>query len=215
MTDGPVTPPPPPGGAPGAPASLVDRAKNILISPATEWPRIDTEVTTVGRLITGYALILAAIAPIAMLLGLFLAGAGSMLTAAPGILLKILLIVYLISLGTVVLLGFIIDLLAPNLGGTKNSVQAMKLAVFAGTAFWVASLVLILSGLWSSWLWLLLGVGYGGYLLWLGLPTLMKVPADKAPVYVGAVVGIWVVLFIVIQQIGFNMMWSGLYYRGF
>src|SRR5688500_1601028 len=108
MTDGPVTPPPP-GGAPGAPASLVDRAKNILTSPATEWARIDGESASVGGLITGYALILAAIAPIAMLLGLFLAGAGNMLTAAPGILLKILLIVYLLSLGTVVLLGFIID----------------------------------------------------------------------------------------------------------
>jgi hypothetical protein len=214
MTDGPVTPPPP-GGAPGAPASLVDRAKNILTSPATEWARIDGESASVGGLITGYALILAAIAPIAMLLGLFLAGAGNMLTAAPGILLKILLIVYLLSLGTVVLLGFIIDLLAPHLGGTKNGVQAMKLAVYAGTAFWVASLVLIISGIWGSWLWLLLGIGYGGYLLWLGLPILMKVSADKAPTYVGAVVGIWVVLFIILQQVGFNMMWSGFYYRGF
>ena len=211
MTDGPVTPPPP-GGAPGAPASLVDRAKNILTSPATEWARIDGESASVGGLITGYALILAAIAPIAMLLGLFLAGAGSLLTAAPGAFIKILLIVYLISLGTVVLLGFIIDLLAPNLGGTKNGVQAMKLAVYAGTAFWVASLVLIFPDLW--FLWLIIGVGYGGYLLWLGLPVLMKVPADKAPVYVGAAVGAWVVLFLILQQIGFRMMWSGFYYPG-
>src|SRR5688572_21586050 len=86
MTDGPVTPPPPPGGAPGAPASLVDRVKNILTNPATEWARIDGESASVGGLITGYALILAAIAPIAMLLGLFLAGAGSLLTAVPGVL---------------------------------------------------------------------------------------------------------------------------------
>ncbi len=212
MTDGPVTPPPPPGGAPGAPASLVDRVKNILTSPATEWARIDGESASVGGLITGYALILAAIAPIAMLLGLFLAGAGSLLTAAPGAFIKILLIVYLISLGTVVLLGFIIDLLAPNLGGTKNGVQAMKLAVYAGTAFWVASLVLIFPDLW--FLWLIIGVGYGGYLLWLGLPILMKVPTDKAQVYVGAAVGVWVVLFLILQQIGFRMMWSGFYYPG-
>ena len=216
MTDGPVTPPPPPppppGGAPGAPASMVDRVKNILTSPAAEWARIDTEATSVGKLIAGYAVILAAIAPIAMLIGLFLTPMGRYLTSAPSFLIKVVLVVYLISLGTVVLLGFIIDLLAANLGGTKNGVQAMKLAVYAGTAFWVAGLVLILPDLW--FLWMIIGIGYGGYLIWLGLPILMKVPADKAPVYAGAAIGIWVVIFLILQQIGFRVMWSGMYYGG-
>ncbi len=212
MTDGPVTPPPPPGGAPRAPASLGERVKNILTSPAAEWPRIDGEVTTVGRLITSYALILAAIAPIAMLIGLFLTPYGSFLTAAPGFLIKVLLVTYVISLGSVVLLGFIIDLLAPHLGGTSNGVQAMKLAVYAGTAFWIAALILILPDLW--FVWMVVGIGYGGYLLWLGLPILMKVPADKAPVYVGAAVGAWVVLFILLYQIGARIIFSGLYYGG-
>jgi hypothetical protein len=210
MTDGPVTPPPP-GGAPGAPASLVDRVKNILTSPATEWARIDGESASVGGLITGYALILAAIAPVAMLVGLFLSGLGSFLTA--GFLIRVLIAIYLVSLGTVVLLGFLIDLLAPNLGGTKNGVQAMKLAVYSGTAFWVASLILILPNLWI--LWLLIGIGYGGYLLWLGLPVLMKVPADKAPVYAGAAIGIWVVLFLILQQVAWRIIFSGMYYGGF
>jgi hypothetical protein len=210
MTDGPVTPPPPPGGAPSGHASLIDRAKNILTSPATEWARIDTEAASVGGLITGYALILAAIAPIAMLLGLFISGVGGFLTI--GFLIRVLLALYVVSLGTVVLLGFIIDALASSLGGTKNGVQAMKLAVYAGTAFWVAAIVLILPDLWI--LWLLLGVGYGGYLLWLGLPILMKVPADKAPVYVGAAVGVWVVLFLVLQQVAWRIIFAGMFYGG-
>lgn len=210
MTDGPVTPPPPPGGAPSGHASLIDRAKNILTSPATEWARIDTEAASVGGLITGYALILAAIAPIAMLLGLFISGVGGFLTI--GFLIRVLLALYVVSLGTVVLLGFIIDALASSLGGTKSGVQAMKLAVYAGTAFWVAAIVLILPDLWI--LWLLLGVGYGGYLLWLGLPILMKVPADKAPVYVGAAVGVWVVLFLVLQQVAWRIIFAGMFYGG-
>ena len=46
MTDGPTNP------LPGAPASLVDRVKNILVSPKTEWPRIDAEPATVASIFT-------------------------------------------------------------------------------------------------------------------------------------------------------------------
>jgi len=195
---------------PGVPASLVDRAKNILLTPKTEWPRIDAETTTVSRLITGYAVLLAAIAPIAMLIGMFLTPYGSYITANIGFLIKILLVTYGISLGTVLILGFVIDALASTFGAAKNNVQAMKLAVYSGTAFWVAAVILILPGLW--WLWLIGGVGYGGFLLWQGLPILMRVPADKVQGYAAAAIGIWAVLFIILQQVAWRIIWSGMVY---
>ena len=198
------------GGGGGPNKGLVERVKDILTKPKTEWPVIDGEATSVGKLITGYALILALIAPIAMLLGLFLTPFGGYLTGAVGFLIKILLCIYGLSLGTVILLGFAIDLLAGSLGGTKNGVQAMKLAVYSGTAFWLAALILILPGLW--WLWLVLGIGYGGYLLWLGLPILMRVPADKVQVYAAAAIGIWVVLFLILQQVCWRIIFSGMIY---
>jgi hypothetical protein len=156
---------------PGVSPSLVDRVKNILLTPKTEWLRIDGETTTVGKLILGYAAILAVVAPLAMLLNLLLTPFGSYVFNATGFLIKMLLIIYALALATPVVLGFAIDLLAPSLGGTKNSVQSMKLAVYSGTAFWVAAVALII----SPWLWLLAGIGYGGYLAWVGIPTLMKV----------------------------------------
>ncbi|HEX8364142.1 MAG TPA: Yip1 family protein [Allosphingosinicella sp.] len=212
----PATPPPPPPPSPAAPShgagrpGLVERVRNILIQPASEWRRIDGEGTSTGQLITGYALILAAIAPLAMLIGLFLTPLGAFLGAAMGFLIKVLIALYGLSLGTVLLLGLAIDLLAPSMGGTKNGNQAMKLAVYSGTAFWVAGLILILPSLW--WLWLVAGVGYGGYLLWLGLPILMKVPAERAGAYAAAAVGIWVVLFLVLQQIAWRIIFGGMIY---
>ena len=200
MTDGPTTPPPSASGS-----SFMTRAINILTKPASEWQAIDGEATSVGKLILGYAAILALIAPIAMLLNLLLTPFGSYIFGAAGILLKMLLIIYALALATPVLLGFAIDLLAPSLGGTRNSVQSMKLAIYAGTAFWVAAVALII----SPWLWVVGGIGYGGYLIWLGLPILMKVPADKAPGYTAAVIGIWVVLWIILQQIAWRLMWAG------
>jgi hypothetical protein len=194
----------------GSRKGFVERVKDILARPKQEWAVINAEPATVGGLITGYALILALIAPLALLLGMFLTPFGSFLFAAMGFLIKLLLVAYAVSLGTVVLLGFAIDMLASSLGGTKNSVQAMKLAVYAGTAFWLAAVILILPSLW--FLWLAIGIGYGGYLIWLGLPLLMRVPADKVQVYAGAVIGIWVVLFVVLWQIGWRIIWAGLVY---
>jgi hypothetical protein len=204
-TDSAPTPPPPPAATPppvgGARRSLDDRAKNILLQPAAEWAVIDGEAATVGGLIGGYAAILAVIPPLALLLGMLLSPLGSYIFGATGLLIKLLLIVYAVSLGTVLLLGFAIDALAPSLGGVKNGVQAMKVAVYSGTAFWVGGIGLLL----SQWLWLVLGIGYGGYLLWLGLPRLMRVPADKAQAYAGAAIAIWVVIFLVLQQIGWRI----------
>jgi hypothetical protein len=48
--------------------SIVDRVKNILMSPKTEWPVIAGEATTTQALYTGYIMILAAIGPVALLL---------------------------------------------------------------------------------------------------------------------------------------------------
>jgi hypothetical protein len=207
MTDGPSIPPPPPSD--GSSSNLISRAINILTKPASEWRVIDGESTTVGKLILGYALLLAVIAPIAMTLGILISPIGTLIFQAIGTLIKILVIIYAISLATPVLLGFIIDALTPNLGGTKNSVQAMKLAVYSGTAFWLVAIILILPDLW--YLWLVLGVGYGGYLIWVGLPILLRVPADKAPVFAAAAVGVWAVLFIILQQIAWRVMYSGMY----
>ena len=107
----------------------------------------------------------------------------------PSLLIKLLVLTYATALVPPVALGYIMDALTPQLGGQKNSLNAMKLAIYAGTAYWVGAVGLIL----SPWLWVLLGVGYAGYLLWIGTPILMKTAADKTPIFVGAAVGIWVV----------------------
>ena len=53
---------------------LVDRAKNILITPKTEWPVIDAEPSSIGDIYKRYVLILAAIPVVAGLSGNLLFG---------------------------------------------------------------------------------------------------------------------------------------------
>ena len=49
--------------------SLVDRAKNICLTPNTEWPVIAAEPVSPGPLVTGYVLPLAAIGAVAGFIG--------------------------------------------------------------------------------------------------------------------------------------------------
>jgi hypothetical protein len=175
--------------------NLVDRAKRILLSPRTEWEVIDNEPTTPAQLFTSYAMPLAAIGPIAQLIGYSVFGIsvpfagtyrvplGSAITSA--------LVTYVLALAGTYVLGLIIDALAPTFNGQRSQIQALKVAVYASTASWLAGIFHLLPGL---RLLTILGL-YTLYLLYLGLPVLMKSPRDKVVPYTAMVIVAAVVLF--------------------
>ncbi len=54
--------------------NLIDRVKNIIITPNKEWDVITTEQPDAGKIITGYVLPLAGLAAIAAFIGYGLIG---------------------------------------------------------------------------------------------------------------------------------------------
>jgi hypothetical protein len=160
-------------------ASLIERVKNILLQPATEWPVIETEPATIRGIYMSYVCILAAIPPIASLIGMLLFGYAA--AAFSGFMIANVVLHYLGSLAIVYLLAMVIDALAPTFGGTKDMVRAFKVAAYSMTPFWIGGLLLIIPTL-GMLVWLI-GL-YGIYLMYLGLPLLMKPPEDKAIPYV-------------------------------
>lgn len=179
---------------------LVDRAKAILLTPSKEWQVIDGESTSVAALFTGYVIPLAAIPALARFIGWSLIGFPLPLVGSikipMGTGLSSALVGYVITVAGVYVLGLIIDALAPNFGGTKNQIQALKVAAYSGTASWIAGIFLLIPSL--SML-SILGI-YSLYLLYVGLPILMKAPADKAMGYTVVVI---VVAFIIAMISGY------------
>lgn len=179
---------------------LVSRVKGILLTPKAEWAVIDTEPATVGSLYKGYIVPLAAIPAVAWFVGFSLIG-GSMLGVTfrwpIDIGLEQAVARFVLALIGVYVLALIIDALAPNFGGQKNQIQALKVAAYSSTASWVAGIFLVLPAL------SILGILglYSFYLLYLGLPVLMKSPPDKAVAYTVVVIVCAIVLFVVIRQI--------------
>lgn len=197
MTDGPTTPPPPHGGMPGAPASLVERAKNIIMTPKAEWPRIDAEPSTIGSIYTSYVIILAAIGPIAMVIGHQVFGLGFGIKPSITYSIAMAALTYVMSLVTVYVLAFIIDALAPSFGGTKDMTKAFKVAAYSSTAAWLAGIFQLVPML----VFLALVGLYSLYLLYLGLPRLMRVAEDKAVGYTVVVIVVYIVLYFVAAMI--------------
>ncbi len=184
------------GGSAGT--GLVGRIKGILLTPSAEWDRIEREPATIGGLFTGYVCILAAIPAIAGLIGGQVFGHGIPgFSFKPGIGFAIATAVigYVGSLLMTFILGTVIDALAPSFGAEKNRVQAFKVAAYSGTAGWVAGVLQIIPAL--GIITILAGL-YGCYLLYLGLPRVMKAPADKATGYAVVTILIAIVVSIVI-----------------
>ena len=164
--------------------NLVERVKAILLTPKTEWRVIAGEPGDMGALFTNYVAILAAIPAICGLIGWILVG----LPLGTGIL--ITLVRYVLSFVAVYLVALIIDALAPTFDGAKNFDNALKLSVYSATPFWLAGVFLLIPGLGFL---RILGL-YGVYLLWLGVPPLMRSPEQRSLGYTGAIVGCIIVL---------------------
>ena len=177
--------------------NLVDRAKNILLKPKSEWAVISAEPHTVQDLYTGYVMILAAIPAVASFIGFSLIGISTFVGSyrwpiTTGI--THMILQYVLNLGWVYVLALIIDALAPNFGGEKNFMQALKVSAFSPTAMWLAGIFSIIPAI------AILGIVglYSLYLLYVGLPLLMKTPAEKAMPYTVVVIIIAIVLGLIV-----------------
>jgi hypothetical protein len=155
------------------------RAKAILVDPAAAWRGIEKDIGDPAYLLSRYVAVLALIPALSSFVGATLIG-----VVTPSGVLRTDLIdglfgaifSYAASCAIVLLLGLIIDLLAPLFGGRRDFEDAFKLAVYSFTPLWLAGIFLLLPGL----RFLLLTGAYGIYLFWLGAPRLTKVPEQQA-----------------------------------
>ena len=183
--------------------SLIDRAKNIMVSPKAEWDVVAAETTPSAQIVTGYVLPLAAIAAVAGFIGAVVIGTSVPMLGTVrmpvmgGIVGAILQLVAAVA--AVFVMGFIIDALAPTFGGQKNMAQAVKVAAYSYTPLWVLGVLAVIPYL--GVLIALLAAVFAVYLLYLGLPRLMRSPPDKAAGYTGLVVVVGIVVGLVLALV--------------
>jgi hypothetical protein len=174
--------------------TVVERAKRLMLDPRAEWAVIEAEPTTIGEIYTTYAIPLALIPAVAGFIGASLVGMGvpglGNFRVPVGLGLVSAVVQFGLGLALVYVLALVIDGLAPTFEGEKNLNAAFKLAAYAYTPAWLAGVFNILPSI--SFL-TLLGL-YSVYLLYVGLPRLMRVPPARGAPYTAVIVIAGIVL---------------------
>jgi hypothetical protein len=175
--------------SPHALPGLIERIKNIILTPKTEWPVIEAEPTAVGQLYTGYVMPMAAFAAVMSfirmsVIGVNLPFGGTIRTPfVSGLFSSVL--TFVMGLIGLYLVGLIINMLAPTFGGQRDQRQALKTAAYALTPAWLGTALTFLPL--GSLLQLCAGI-YGIYVLYLGLPVMMKAKQPSSGGYTASVV---------------------------
>ena len=181
--------------------NLIQRVQDVLLKPKDTWPVIAQESADTGSIYGGYLIYLAAIPAIAGFIGLSVVGIGGF-----GINMRIpmmsglvnMVVSFVLSLVMVFVLSLIVDALAPTFGGTKSGISALKLVAYGSTAGFLGGIFSLLPAL--SILGLLAAL-YSIYLIYTGLPVLMKCPPEKALAYTAVVIVCGIVAMVVLAVV--------------
>jgi hypothetical protein len=168
--------------------SLIERVPSILLRPKQTWPVIAAEPADAATIYSRYVALLAAIPAVCAFIGYTLVGGGAFgvtyrLPIATGLVQMV--VGYLLSLAIVYVLALIVNALAPTFGGSKDMVAALKVVAYGSTAGFLGGVFSLLP---SLALLGLLASFYSIYLIYTGLPVLMRCPPEKAGAYTAVVV---------------------------
>lgn len=181
--------------------NLINRAKNLLLTPKTEWQVIAAEQPNNNQLIMSYLLPLVLLSAVASFIGYGIIGFGvlGIRVVGMGWGLYYAITRIILGIGSVYVTAFVVDALAPSFGSEKNLGRSMQLVVYASTPSLVAGLFTFLPLL--SGLVALAGAIYSIYLWYLGIGPMKQTPEDKKVVYLLVTYAVLLVVYFVISMV--------------
>lgn len=161
---------------------LIARAGDMLVRPQATWATIAEEPAEIGELYLRYLVPLAAIPALCDFLGIFIFGGLQIASIEFRPPLAGAAVEALANFGLTLVLAYVlavaIEVLSPRFGGAGDRTQAFKLVAYSGTALWVSGAAALYPALGIPAA--LLGAVYSLYLLYVGLPRLMRIEPGRA-----------------------------------
>ena len=166
---------------------ILSRAYGLVRETDKEWAQIKGEETNIPSIMLGYVAPLAAIPPLCGLIGSYLFGSSyNGVNVRPPLDAALVgaLVSFVAFVAAVFMLGLLINAVAEQFDADRDDLAAQKVAAYSMTP-------VFLSGVFSLWppLWWisLIALGASAFLLYRGLPLLMKAPEDRALSYASMV----------------------------
>ncbi|MBS8239407.1 YIP1 family protein [Marinobacter lipolyticus] len=183
----------------------------LLTHPDREWEAIRRDSESVSKLYIGHILILALIPAVAGFVGTTQVGwqigdgAVTRLTVSSGLQLSALF--YAAMLSGIYVLGKFIDFFAATYEVKDRTPRGVTLAAYTATPMFLLGVIAAYPNIWVNMAVGLVAVAYAVYLLYEGLPILMKIPEDRGFMFASSVLTVGLVMLVALLAISV-VIWS-------
>ena len=176
----------------------------LFTHPDKEWSAIATDRHSVPGVVAGHVMILALIPALAFYYGVteigwtLPAGDKQYRMTADSTAIIIALFYWAMVVGTAAL-GYGVHWMARTYGSDATLTEAMTLAAYTNTPLFIAGVLGLFPILWLDLIIGTLAACYAVYLLYLGIPHLMRVPKERGYLFASAALAVALVLFIALM----------------
>ena len=171
----------------------------LMAQPKDEWKSIRDERCTIGKCYCSHVLLLAALPAIAYFIGTsqvgWAIGTKSVRLSTESAL-HIAALTYLTMLVGVFAMGKAIHWMSQTYGAKQSLPQCIALAAYTATPLFLTGIMLIYPILWLNLLIGLVALAYTIYLLYIGVPIMMKVSQERGFLFASAVMGVGLVMLV-------------------
>lgn len=183
----------------------IKHAFGLLTHPKETWVKISEENNTIFGHFVGYVLFLALLGPAAGYFGTtstgWQIGSREAVRLSHESALTIAVMYYFMMLGAVVGLGILIQWISKTYNGICQIGRAISLAGYVATPIFLVGLIEIFPILWLNLLFGLCALAYTVYLLYIGVPIMMKINENQGFLMSSALLGLGMVTLVTMLAI--------------
>ncbi len=179
---------------------ILQHTIGLFIHPDQEWQSIREQRTTPVKLFGQHVFVLALIPAVAAYIGTsqvgWAIGSETTVRLTETSAFNLCLLFYCAMLAGIFILGKFIDFMAVTYGVDQHAHRGTELAAYAATPLFLMGAIAIYPNIWIDMIVGLAAVSYAVYLLYEGLPILMKIPKERGFLFASSVLTVGLVMLV-------------------
>lgn len=176
---------------------VLNHVWGLFSHPRQEWETIRDEPCTVTMCYLRHVLILAAIPAVSAYIGAvqvgWSGGSGEAIRLTPASALLLAVLFYLAMLVAVYVVGRLIYWMSQTYGAQTTPAQSVVIAAYTGTPLFLIGVVALYPVPWVDMLFGIVALFYAIYLLYTGIPVMMKISKERGFLFASAVLTVGMV----------------------
>lgn len=190
---------------------MIGNALGLLIHPRSQWQAISSRGSFALVSAVIYTAVLAVIPAVAWFYGVteigWTVGDGERIRMTRDSASAIIGLFYLTMIVAVCAIGYMIHWMSKTYGTDSSTAKGIAVAGFSATPLFIAGAIGFMPVFWIALLIGVSAVSYAVYLLYVGIPIVMKIPEERGFLFSSAVIAICLVFLIVIMT-GSVILWD-------